>query len=56
MITYVVRWLNKIFITKWIKAPFLVHKFFMMHLLILEGAGALKNNLCTYGKTKWLPL
>ena len=32
-----VRWLSKIFVTGWIKAPFLVHRFFMMYLLILEG-------------------
>ena len=35
--TIIVRWLNKFFVTKRIKAPFLVHKFIMMHLLILEG-------------------
>ena len=33
----IVRRLNKNFVTKRIKAPFLVYKFFIMYLLLLEG-------------------
>ena len=55
--TFLVRWLSKIFVTRRIKAPFLVYKFFMMYLLILEGVPSKttdgKNKMaCTDGKNK----
>ena len=55
---HVVRWLNKIIVTERIKALFLVQRFFMMYLLILEGVPSRHTHVRPImGKIiKWLPL
>ena len=58
LVLLLVRWLNKIIVTERIKAPFLVQRFFMMYLLILEGVPSRHTHVRPImGKIiKWLPL